>query len=286
MRNQKTNRQKGFTVIELMVVFVIMVLLTSAGIVIWNQQKPRRTLAIAQNETITNLRKVQAYAVSSRNLPTGEAPKYYLTRFEGGASSYTVHAIASTSFSYYDVETINLPSGVTAGDITLRDSSGVETDYKCAFVISGVVFGKTYLYGSSICDSSISAVAQNFPELAPWANYSMDLTLSHSQDGSSKVLKVHGLSGKVEQAEPGPNFLGGPAIDNPGDGDGNGDGSGGGQYGGGGRDGTGDVTGGGDETVDPPLPPECTEGGFYRILVETVRTLLASSYKCYTNVSR
>lgn len=200
MRNQNQNNQKGFTVVELLVVFVIMVVLSSVGVVTWNKQKPRRSLVLAQNETTTNLRKVQSYAVSSRNLPSGEAPKYYLVRLEEGASSYTVHAVYGTDYTYTStpIETINLPLGVSFTNIVLTPHSGTPASAKCMFAIFSVVYGKTYLYGSSTCDSSITTVIQNFPDLAPYANNNLSLSFAYSGSDETKGLKVYGLSGKVE----------------------------------------------------------------------------------------
>lgn len=202
MRNQNQISQKGFTLVELMVVFTIMVLLTSAGVISWNRQKPRRSLVLTQNETTTNLRKVQGYAVSSRNLVSGAAPKYYLLRFEEGQSSYTVNAVSGANYLYTpSLETISLPQGVTLSDIVLTSYSGTDSKPKCVFVIFGAVYGKTYLYGANTCDSSIITTMQNFPDLAPYANYQLELVFAHSAGTETRSLRVYGLSGKVEAVE-------------------------------------------------------------------------------------
>src|SRR5688572_11025469 len=86
--------QAGFTVIELMVVFLIIVLLSSSVIVNWNKQTPNRSLKIAENELVSNIKKVQSYAVSSRNIAGGDEPaKFYLINFQEGQNFYTIHAL-------------------------------------------------------------------------------------------------------------------------------------------------------------------------------------------------
>ena len=64
----KTKYQLGFTLIELLVVISIMGILATLMIVNFAGQRVSRSLLLAKNETVTNIRKVQSYTLSSKNI--------------------------------------------------------------------------------------------------------------------------------------------------------------------------------------------------------------------------
>ncbi len=202
MKNQKINFQLGFTVVELLVVCVIMATLSTLVMINWNSQRAGRSLTIAQNEAFTNIKKIQSYAVSSRNLSTGIAPKYYVIRFEKNSSNYAVGAVAGDDYEYYDVETIRMPSGVSISDLVLTPqgiySGDSITHPDCIFAIFSVTYGKTYFAGSGGCRNDITDTIRSFPDLAPKSNYNLGLVFSSSQTSVLKGVSISGLSGKVE----------------------------------------------------------------------------------------
>ncbi len=181
-KQDKTISQAGFTIVELLAVLAIMTLLMGALVLDFASQRGKRNIVLAKNETITNLRKVQSYTLSSKNLPTGESVKYYIATFSAGANSFTVDAIDSDYVFHPAVETIALPSAISIENITTIDNKdsgqgtksevvaeesvrvrdaglGALSDkgnvYKCMQIIFSAPFGKIYTNGSSVCGDSV-----------------------------------------------------------------------------------------------------------------------------------
>ncbi|MEZ4180635.1 MAG: type II secretion system protein [Candidatus Doudnabacteria bacterium] len=200
-QNTIKTKQKGFTVIELLVVFLIMIALAGSGLIAWNSQRPGRNLVLAQNETVTNIRKVQSYAVSSRQTSDGSNAKFYLARFEVDQNSYSVHAIKSDG-TYTTEETVNLPSNVTISSINAFATDGGASGGKinCAFVLYSVPFGKVYFSTSDPCDSGVTNLTANLPELATSTNQVLILTLQYTGAALSEDISIYGLTGKVESS--------------------------------------------------------------------------------------
>jgi hypothetical protein len=56
--------------------------------------------------------------LSSRNLPTGQAVKFYVVEFANGSSSYSVNAV-DTNYNYHsNLETVYFPTGVNVSSLT------------------------------------------------------------------------------------------------------------------------------------------------------------------------
>jgi prepilin-type N-terminal cleavage/methylation domain-containing protein len=170
---QKTKQpnQAGFTLIELMVVISLMAVLMGILTLDFNSSRGERNLVLAKNETITNLRKVQGYILSSRSIDDGTPIKYYIVTFNLNALNYTVDAIDNNLVYHSATETIPLPSGlkiarinsiehgIGGGDV-LGGGTADETDLACMQVIFSAPFGKMYAQGAMsgyTCDSSITA---------------------------------------------------------------------------------------------------------------------------------
>ena len=193
------HKQSGFTLPELLVVFSIMVMMATLVILSWNSQKANRSLTLAQNETVTNLKKIQSYAISSRNI-TGSTPaKFYLARFQLGSNEYTIDAV-DDNYTYQNIETVKLPGSLTITDLALSptSSSGTGSSPTCAFVIFSAVYGKTYLTNFDDCSTStIFEVLQSMPALAPYADYDLSIKFG-SYEGNDKGITISGLNGRVE----------------------------------------------------------------------------------------
>lgn len=200
MRNQNIKKQSGFTIIELLVVCAIMAIVATIGIINWNSERSARTLTIAQNELITNIRKVQSYAVSSRNTPAGEAAKYYVIEVSQNATTLPVSAVVGPNNSLSAVETINLPTDVTISALSVAgQSSGYVAPSgsgSCVDIVFSVTYGKTYFV---VCDALGDAL-MSFPVLAPLSNFNLSLNVTHK--GVSKGVNIYGLNGKVEASTP------------------------------------------------------------------------------------
>ncbi len=196
----KDENSQGFTVIELMVVFIIIVLLSSVIIINWNSQTPGRSLTIAQNELVTNLRKVQSYAVTSRNINSTVPAKFYFMKFTKNQSTYSVSASdgSATPVYYPDLESFSLPNGLVVSDIALASTSGgIDLSPTCVMVTMSVIYGKTYFLADT-CDSSVTNIVSSPATVANKNNYNLTLTLTHTQKNISKTVVVYGLTNKVE----------------------------------------------------------------------------------------
>ncbi len=197
---QRRHSERGFTVIELLVVFTIIVLLSGVIIINWNSQTPRRTLGIAQNELVTNIRKTQSYAVNSRNINGTMAAKFYFIKFQKDQNGYSISASdgASTPVFYPDLETFKLGTGLTISNITLTSTTGGSNiTPNCVMLAVSAIYGKNYFLADT-CDSSALTIVNNPATLAPKANYNMTLTIFHAQKNISKTVSVYGLTGKVD----------------------------------------------------------------------------------------
>ncbi len=124
-----------------MVVLSIMMLLMGGLVLDFNRNKKVRMMTIAKNETTTNLRKVQGYMMSSRNIEDGNnslVAKYYLVEFRDGSPTYQVKAI-DKDFQVYNVETMKFPGGIA---VTGLDAGYGPTD--CLQIIYSAPFGTMY----------------------------------------------------------------------------------------------------------------------------------------------
>jgi prepilin-type N-terminal cleavage/methylation domain-containing protein len=118
-KNSKQNSQSGFTLVELLVVLAIMTLITATIVIDFTRQRGQRNLVLAKNEAITNIRKVQSYMLSSKNItPSNDPAKFYIITFDLATPHiYKVQAV-SKDYEFYDnVETINLPTAVNISQI-------------------------------------------------------------------------------------------------------------------------------------------------------------------------
>ncbi|MCL5774791.1 MAG: type II secretion system GspH family protein [Patescibacteria group bacterium] len=107
----------GFTLIELLVVIAIMGALVGFMIVNLGLQRGARNLKIAQDQLVTDLRKIQSYTLSSRVLSNGQPAQYYLMKFDfNQPDRYTIQGIYDTENTtngrLTNVETVFLPQEV------------------------------------------------------------------------------------------------------------------------------------------------------------------------------
>lgn len=204
MNRNQNKLEKGFTVTELLVVFFIMVMISSIVIINWNKQTPNRNLTLAQNEMITNIRKIQGYAVSSRNINAVQSAKYYIMSFVQGSNQYLVYGIDSSGVVTGVLETMTLPQGVNISSVELvNQNSGAVITYDCAYLIFSVIYGKTYLLGNSLCSlGQVTALVDDPPALAVQSNYDFRLQFSHTQSGNARGVQVDSRTGNVQVYTP------------------------------------------------------------------------------------
>lgn len=173
----KIKSQAGFTLIELLAVLAIMALISTALVIDFSNQRGPRNIVLAKNETITNLRKVQSYMLSSRNIPPDNTPaKYYIATFNRNLTtkkevqfSYTVDAVDNDYVYHPAIESISLPNSVTISNLTINQPVGVKgepLEYNCMQIIFSAPFGKIYINGSDVCDDSIVNILKDPVSLA------------------------------------------------------------------------------------------------------------------------
>lgn len=150
-------RTQGFTLIELIVVTAIMLVMASFFVLNINSQRDSRNIKIAQNELVSNIRKIQGYTLSSRTLPGNIGVQYYLLKFDLASSrtQYKVQAVydANSSPKLADVETINLPQNIeiattSAANLSISISRPLNPTVQpiytdCALVAFAAPYGKT-----------------------------------------------------------------------------------------------------------------------------------------------
>lgn len=186
---QKYLNQTGFTLIELLVVLSMMTLLMSAIVINFNRTRAARSAVLAQNETVTNIRKTQSYMLSSRDVPGGGPAKFYIVRFQSGSPSYKIQAV-DNSYQLFDVETVTLPGEVIV--------SGFSESAKCLEVLFAAPFGKMYLNPDPGCDEDIAAIAQNPITLYGLIDQTVSLTLTPTNGAASKSISLHSLTGRID----------------------------------------------------------------------------------------
>jgi prepilin-type N-terminal cleavage/methylation domain-containing protein len=156
----------GFTLIELMVVIAIMVILASAMVINLAGQRAARDVKIAQNQLVSNLRKIQSYTLSSRILSAGTPAQYYIMKFDTAKpNQYTIQAMYNVNSSpqyVQDVETVLLPNNIILAAVNTSVNPGVypvsisranaptiqnytQTGLSCALVAFAAPFGKVFI---------------------------------------------------------------------------------------------------------------------------------------------
>ncbi len=230
--SQSVKSGAGFTLIELMVVVTIMMLLSSAMILNLNGQRGARDLKIAENELVSNIKKVQSYTLSRRSLPSGNNADYYLIKFDlSNPSQYTIQGMYNTnSTPHYleNVETINFPPNIRIAPSSLNPISILRqttptTQYPsaCGLVAFVAPFAKVILndgchqagwVANNNNDNSISddyekiiefsnnldcGVGSTPPPCTRSADSKMTIMLSTADGSLTKIVTINGITGAV-----------------------------------------------------------------------------------------
>ncbi len=226
----------GFTLIELLVVIVIMVTLISVLSINLAGQRDARNLAIAENELVSNIRKIQSYTLSARTPPSGQIAQYYLLKIDiTRPQKYTIQAItqAFSQPAVEDMETINLPANIRFAAsspviITNRLNPATQNIFSspaCAVAAFAAPFGKIILndgcspanlttspqnlnlsddYRSKIINfqsNTVCDAGNGNPPIPPVCSASTDsfmiMTLSDFTGAISRRVTINGITGAV-----------------------------------------------------------------------------------------
>lgn len=193
---QKSANQAGFTLIELLVVLSIMTLLMGSIILNFNRTRAARSATFAQNETVTNIKKVQSYMLSARNLATDIPAKFYYIKFTKGQKTYTIGGVDNNYGLYANIETVTLPGDVAIGDLSFVPGSPGTT--ACVEILFSAPFGKMYLNDDPSCNASITTIAQSPTTLYALNGQVLEITLTPTNNAASKTIDVRSLTGRVD----------------------------------------------------------------------------------------
>lgn len=198
-QTQKPKNQRGFTIIELLVVLAIMGLFLGAVLVNYARTRGPRNLRIAQNEMVTNIRKVQSYVLSSRN--TSEGPvKYYVLKFdEENPTQYILQAVQQDYDNFSDsVETFSLPTGITITAVDTQQPLGSSTvDSRCAQIAFSLPFNKMFLDTTCSISGASNSVIRDQGALDNLDNSLVTITMLDSQSNTTRSVIINGVSGIV-----------------------------------------------------------------------------------------
>ena len=113
--------KKGFTIMELLVVIVIIGIASSVMVINFNKGEQNNKLQRSAQQVIQSIRKAQNLALSSAEI-SGQIYDYYGVHFDKQTMPSSYYVFASLLDKIYDtgeeVETINLEQGITISSIS------------------------------------------------------------------------------------------------------------------------------------------------------------------------
>lgn len=211
---QKINTYKsGFTLVELLVVISIMATLTGLFLVNFAGLRGPRNLRIAQNELVTNIRKIQSYTLSARDVSLDLAARYYILRLRTGQGTYEIQAVGVNKITgtptYYDgssaaqpfIETLRMPTGITVNSLALKNAAGTTINPvpQCVQIGFALPFAKTYIEYNAVSTScNFSTITTNAATLDAKANHTLTITLRDQASNTNRVVVVRGVTGVIE----------------------------------------------------------------------------------------
>ena len=203
--NQKPDNIKGFTLIEMLVVIGIMAMILGLFLVNFSGLEGARNLKIAQNQLVTDLRKIQSYTLSSRNVSTsGKPARYYMIKFDiSTPTAYTIQAIDNASSASVDLQTIALPKTSQISSLSLQPSTGSAVSATCVQVAFSLPFGRVFMDYPQIDPQSKCDIAYVFKNSADFTNYkNIVLTISIRDTSANppvqKNVEINGISQGIQ----------------------------------------------------------------------------------------
>src|SRR4051794_30718660 len=113
MKPTLKNNNSGFTLIELLVVIAILGMMATLVVVNFNRLKVQRSVTLSENEVVTQIRKMQGYALSGHDSPLGSnySPHYFVMTFVQNSSTYTIGEVntnlnTGTTLTYNQIESL------------------------------------------------------------------------------------------------------------------------------------------------------------------------------------
>lgn len=199
----------GFTIIELIVVIAIMSVLTTMFLLNYAGLRGPRNLKLAQNELVSNIRKIQSYTLSARDINSTTAARYYIIKLVNGDLGYSIQAVGvnkTTSIqSYYDgvsnplIETLRMQPGISVESISVTNKSGVSSSPACVQIGFSLPFSKIYMeYDDVAVNCNFLDVIADASTLDAKSNHTAVITIKDSASGKTRTVTVRGVTGVIE----------------------------------------------------------------------------------------
>ncbi len=188
MKPLNLKKQNGFTLIELLVVIFIMVTLTSVFLVNFGNQSGPRSLNVAKNNLISNLRRMQSHAISSKDSTAGAPAKYYSLTLSSVVGSYGIYDLKT--YNSTDVSTTlsteQLIAPVIVKQISVTRSDGVVVNPTNIEIFFSVPYGRILLTtsGGGAANTKIKDSV-------------ITVTLGRTDSTLTTTLVVNGVSGTI-----------------------------------------------------------------------------------------
>ncbi len=195
------SKQKGFTLIELIVVIALMAVIATLFLANYNGLRGPRNLKLAQNQMTTNIRKIQSYTLSARNVTVGGtvAAKYYVVQASANSNQYTIQTIDTNYVLNSAQETVSLPNGISISSIQYVTPDNVTNTASSIQVAYAAPYAKVLTYTPTDCSSSSFLTAlQDAACVLNLSDRKTIFTLRDSVSATTKTVTIYGISGKVE----------------------------------------------------------------------------------------
>lgn len=209
---------KGFSLIELMVVISIMAVILTVSLANLAGQRVPRDSKIAQSELVTNLRKLQSYMISGRNLPgSTQAPAYYVMKLDLSNPNQYVNQIIykDTNGVYHlrDLETIKIPPTIRLSGLAVNGTGitngcllvGFRAPFAKVIFNDGCVFNSfdtatPYCAYKKITDYVTNTSCSDSPDMCTAkTDVSAVITMTDiNSDTVTKTVTVNAITGGID----------------------------------------------------------------------------------------
>lgn len=208
MKQRSNYFTRGFTVIELLIAITILGLLLSVVAFNFSGLSIDRNLSIAQNELITNLRKAQAYTLSSRTVAQNQSGQFFIIKIDASnPTQYKLQALYNINATptlpqLVDVESFNLPGGVKFGSspVTInRNVTPLIQTGACSLIAFKAPYARVYLNGFVSDASANTGCTKNDLVTDDYAKLMQYVTNSdnyRTSTDSSAVIQLSDNSGQ------------------------------------------------------------------------------------------
>jgi len=183
----RTNKQKGFSLVEVSIVMAIMVLLGAAIAPRYSAYKKEKSMSYARTQIVNDVRYVQSYTLSTKKFKDGTSPTGgFGIHFVKGATTYTVfgdkihsgvqpnHIYDSTyptsSAECEFLETIQLVDGITITNLRVN-KSGTWITLNSVDYVTVPPYGKVYIDNTN-------------------TNVTLEITFSNGVAGRTEIVNI------------------------------------------------------------------------------------------------